>query len=82
MGEGKRYFDIRRWKDAPIEESLQIYGCSVFVGEAKRDEFHSAIPVYNLPSTFSEKLWLWPIKHSELKRNSRLTQNPGWTMYD
>ncbi|WP_374693279.1 RagB/SusD family nutrient uptake outer membrane protein [Bacteroides faecis] len=24
----------------------------------------------------------WPIKHSELKRNSRLTQNPGWTMYD
>lgn len=82
MGEGKRYFDIRRWKDAPIEESLQIYGCNVFVGEAKRDEFHSAIPVYNLPSTFSEKLWLWPIKHSELKRNSRLTQNPGWTMYD
>ena len=82
MGEGKRYFDIRRWKDAPVEESLQIYGCNVFVGEAKRDEFHSAIPVYNLPSTFSEKLWLWPIKHSELKRNSRLTQNPGWTMYD
>ena len=82
MGEGKRYFDIRRWKDAPVEESLQIYGCNVFVGEAKKDEFHSAIPVYNLPSTFSEKLWLWPIKHSELKRNSRLTQNPGWTMYD
>lgn len=82
MGEGKRYFDIRRWKDAPVEESLQIYGCNVFVGGAKRDEFHSAIPVYNLPSTFSEKLWLWPIKHSELKRNSRLTQNPGWTMYD
>ena len=47
-----------------------------------RKAFHSAIPVYNLPSTFSEKLWLWPIKHSELKRNSRLTQNPGWTMYD
>lgn len=82
MGEGKRYFDIRRWKDAPIEESLQIYGCNVFVGETKKEEFHSAIPVYNLPSTFSEKLWLWPIRHDELKRNSRLTQNPGWTMYD
>lgn len=35
MGEGKRYFDIRRWKDAPVEESLQIYGCNVFVGEAE-----------------------------------------------
>lgn len=82
MGEGKRYFDLRRWKDAPTEEAVQIYGCNVFVAEDKREEFHSAIPVYNLPSTFSEKLWLWPIKHSELKRNSRLTQNPGWTMYD
>lgn len=82
MGEGKRYFDLRRWKDAPTEEALQIYGCNVFVAEANRDEFHSPIPIYNLPSTFSEKLWLWPIKHSELKRNPRLTQNPGWTMFD
>ena len=82
MGEGKRYFDLRRWKDAPIEEALQIYGCNVFANEANRDEFHNPIPIYNLPSTFSEKLWLWPIKHSELKRNTRLTQNPGWTMYD
>lgn len=82
MGEGKRYFDLRRWKDAPLEEAVQIYGCNVFVNVDKKEDFHSAIPIYNLPSTFSEKLWLWPIKHSELKRNSRLTQNPGWTMYD
>lgn len=82
MGEGKRYFDLRRWKDAPLEESVQIYGCNVFVNVDKREDFHSTIPIYNLPSTFSEKLWLWPIRHSELKRNSRLTQNPGWTMYD
>lgn len=82
MGEGKRYFDLRRWKDAPLEEAVQIYGCNVFVNVDKREDFHSVIPIYNLPSTFSEKLWLWPIRHSELKRNSRLTQNPGWTMYD
>ena len=82
MGEGKRYFDLRRWKDAPLEESLQIYGCNVFVGEGNREEFHRPIPIYNLPATFSEKLWLWPIRHEELKRNPKLTQNPGWTMYD
>ncbi len=82
MGEGKRYFDLRRWKDAPLEEALQIYGCNIYVTEANRDEFHQPIPVYNLPSTFSEKLWLWPILHRELKRNVKLTQNPGWTMYD
>lgn len=55
MGEGKRYFDIRRWKDAPVEESLQIYGCNVFVGEAKRDEFHSAIPCLQSPVYFLGK---------------------------
>lgn len=82
MGEGKRYFDLRRWKDAPIEESLQIWGCNVFVGNNDPEKFHQPIPIYNLPSTFSEKLWLWPILHRELKRNVRLTQNPGWTMYD
>ena len=25
MGEGKRYYDLRRWKDAPVEEALQIW---------------------------------------------------------
>lgn len=82
MGEGKRYFDLRRWKDAPKEEALQIYGCNVFANEANRQGFYDPIPIYNLPSTFSEKLWLWPILHRELKRNSRLTQNPGWTTFD
>lgn len=82
MGEGKRYFDLRRWKDAPKEEALQIYGCNVFANEANRDEFYNPIPIFNLPSTFSEKLWLWPILHRELKRNTRLTQNPGWTTFD
>ena len=79
MGEGKRYFDLRRWKDAPAEESLQVYGCNVYMPVSKKKEFHTPIAIPNLPSTFSEKLWLWPIKHSELQRNPRLTQNPGWT---
>lgn len=30
MGEGKRYFDLRRWMDAPVEESRVIYGLNVF----------------------------------------------------
>jgi hypothetical protein len=80
MGEGKRYFDIRRWKDAPAEESLLIYGCNVYMPEANREQFHQPIAIPNLPSTFSDKLWLWPIKHSELQRNRRLTQNPGWQL--
>lgn len=82
LGEGKRYFDLRRWKDAEVEEALQIYGCNVLMDEMHRDEFHQTVPIYNLYSTFSPKLYFWPIRHDELKHNKRLTQTPGWTSYD
>jgi len=35
-----------------------------------------------MPSVFVKKMYFWPISHSELKKNKRLTQNPGWTYYD
>lgn len=82
MGEGQRYYDLRRWKDAPVEESLPLYGCNVLMNSAQRDLFHTPVPIWSFPTTFSKKMWFWPIQHSELKRNSRLTQNPGWTYHD
>lgn len=82
MGEGKRYFDLRRWKDSPIEESLPLYGCNVLMNAQQRDLFHIPVPISSFPTTFSKKMWFWPIQHSELKRNKRLTQNPGWTYND
>lgn len=82
MGEGKRYYDLRRWKDADEEESLPIYGCNVLMDENNRKLFHTPVNSWGLQSTFSDKMWFWPISHSELKANSRLTQNPGWTYND
>lgn len=82
MGEGRRYYDLRRWKDAPVEESLQIYGCNVMMTKDNRNGFQQIVPIYNLPSTFSDKMYFWPISHAELKHNRRLTQNPGWTLND
>ena len=82
MGEGKRYYDLRRWKDAPIEESLPVYGGNALMTANEREQFHTPVAVWNLSATFSSKMWFWPISHSELKKNSRLTQNPGWTYND
>lgn len=82
MGEGHRYYDLRRWLDAPVEESLPIYGCNVLATGKNDDQkrmFHTPVVVPSLPTTFSRKMWFWPINHTELKRNKRLTQNPGWT---
>jgi len=82
MGEGQRYYDLRRWMDAPAEEALPIYGCNVLMNENERDLFHRPVAVWALKTTFADKMWFWPISHNELKRNKRLTQNPGWTYND
>ena len=82
LAEGKRYYDLRRWMDAPIEESKPVYGCNVLMTEKEKDEFQKIVPVYNLPTVFSEKMYFWPISFTELKRNQNLVQNPGWKDYD
>lgn len=82
MGEGQRYYDLRRWMDAPTEEALPVYGCNILMNAQERDLFHRPVAVWTLKTTFADKMWFWPISHSELKRNKRLTQNPGWTYND
>jgi hypothetical protein len=79
MGEGQRYYDLRRWKDAEVEESLPIYGCNTLLTVDQRELFHIPVEVASLPTNFSRKMYFWPISHQELKRNKKLVQNPGWT---
>ena len=48
----------------------------------QQDEFQRIVPVYNLPTVFSDKMYFWPICFDELKRNKLLVQNPGWQSQD
>ncbi|WP_159635366.1 RagB/SusD family nutrient uptake outer membrane protein [Sphingobacterium composti Ten et al. 2007 non Yoo et al. 2007] len=82
VAEGQRYYDLRRWLDAAVEESLPVYGCNILMNAGNRDLFHTPVATWVLKNTFADKMWFWPIKHSELKRNKKLTQNPGWTYND
>lgn len=82
LAEGQRYYDLRRWMDANVEESLPIYGCNVLMNEQERNLFHQPVAIWTLKTTFADKMWFWPIDLQELKRNSRLTQNPGWNYND
>lgn len=82
LAEGQRYYDLRRWMDADEEESLPVYGCNVLMSSDKPDLFHQPVAVWALKSSFSDKMWFWPISLTELKRNNRLTQNPGWNYND
>lgn len=80
FAEAHRFYDLRRWTDAPQEEAVPIYGCNTLLTKAQADYFHTPVPVPSLPTIFSLKMWFWPIDWNELRSNKELTQNPGWTM--
>ncbi|TKC62066.1 RagB/SusD family nutrient uptake outer membrane protein [Pedobacter hiemivivus] len=79
FAEGHRYFDLRRWTDAPGEESAPVYGYNAYATKTQADLFHTPVETPSLPSIFTLKMWFWPIHFDELRRNKFLVQNPGWT---
>jgi hypothetical protein len=79
FAEGHRYFDLRRWTDAPAEESAPVYGNDAYATKDQAVLFHTPVATPSLPSIFTLKMWFWPISFNELRRNKYLVQNPGWT---
>ena len=78
FAEGHRFFDIRRWCDAPVEESVPMYGCNIYISKEDPAGFHTPVGTTAMPTMFSTKMWFWPIHHYIMKRNLLMTQNPGW----
>ena len=77
--EGHYFWDVRRWKTATTELTQPLTGWKVRYGETDVDYYSENLV---LVRDFTPKMYFWPIKHDELKRNKRLTQNPGWTYND
>lgn len=82
LGENQRYYDLRRWKDVEKEEAEAIFGCNVLMTKDKAEDFYKRVRVEKLQTSFSRKMYFWPIDYGELKRNKRMTQAPGWQTYD
>ncbi len=77
--ESSRYFDLRRWKDASIEENQPIMGLNVDMNntnEQKQRFFEERVA--DMPKIFLPQMYLWPIPKDELVKNKKLIQNPGW----
>jgi hypothetical protein len=73
--EGKRFWDIRRWKKIS-ELNDQPRGWNVD-GETSED-FYRVREVARVPVNFTVRDYFWPIKDSDLMTNKNLTQNYGW----
>lgn len=80
--EGKRYWDLRRWKDLMKINNIIIQGWDI---DQKRNDSDPAkgnndfYTVKNLGRIqLSTRNYLWPIKVQDLRINTNLCQNPGW----
>ncbi|MGJ7031200.1 RagB/SusD family nutrient uptake outer membrane protein [Niabella hirudinis] len=72
--EGKRFWDLRRWKDAPRELNEPILGWDR--SQLTPQAFYRAQTYFN--RTFTVRDYFWPISLAELRRNTKLKQNVGW----
>ena len=76
-GEGQRYWDLRRWKDAAGQlTGLYLHGIKV---TKTGDSFtYSYITCDDLPRQFPEKFYAFPILSSERSNNPACEQITGW----
>lgn len=75
--EGKRYWDLRRWKEADKVLNNKK-GLGVIITKTGNSFSYEYLPVDPQNMVFSQKMYFMPIPQSELTKNRKLTQNPGW----
>lgn len=79
--EGHRYFDVRRWEIANVEENEPIYGVDINQSENNPEAFYQKVVVREAEYTyksFVRRQNFWPIPNDEIIRNPNLVQSPGW----
>ncbi|MCL3780688.1 RagB/SusD family nutrient uptake outer membrane protein [Prolixibacteraceae bacterium JC049] len=72
--EGKRYFDLRRWKIAPNILNSDVLGFDVH--QTTSEMFSD--PKVLFTKRFRQRDYFFPIKDSYIIRNRNLVQNLGW----
>ena len=71
---GHRFYDMRRWKRSVAEFNKPVYGWN-YLGQTPEAFFVEGIVQ---PRSWTKSQDLWPIDKSEMEKNSKLIQNPGW----
>lgn len=73
--EGHRYFDVRRWEIAPDVLNVPAKGISI-TKDASGNKTYKVFTVEQ--RHFSPKNYLVPIPQSEINKDAKLDQNPGY----
>ncbi|HKG06762.1 MAG TPA: RagB/SusD family nutrient uptake outer membrane protein, partial [Pedobacter sp.] len=75
--EGARFYDTRRWMIAPQVDNGPMYGMNMSTGTSLSDPSFYNRTIFET-RVFENKHYLWPIAQSEMDRDKKLVQNPGW----
>jgi len=70
--ESHRFWDVRRWKIAEEVDSGLVHGIAV------HSDGTFSYPVFETRIFDKTKHYLFPVPQSEIDKNDRLSQNPGW----
>jgi hypothetical protein len=73
--EGKRFWDIRRWKEIDVLND-QPRGWNTNGGNT--EDFYKVMMVAQEPVEATVKDYFWPIRESDITVNTNLIQNYGW----
>ena len=72
--EGERFWDLRRWKEAPATLNQSIIGWDM--DQELAENYYREKLLYK--QTFSLKDYFWPLRQTDLLVNKNLVQSPGW----
>jgi hypothetical protein len=72
--EGQRFWDLRRWKEAPDEYTKSILSWTLM----ERDPARFYKPTELFQQAFSIRDYFFPIQTSVIENNPNLVQNIGW----
>ncbi len=79
--EDHRYFDLRRWMDAPEVMGTSVTGLDVTAKSSARESFYTT-KIWNtedcMKRVWKNKMYFYPIDQDVLDKNGRLVQSPGW----
>ena len=76
--EGHRYFDVRRWKIAPVVLNTLPKRIDIVKNLTTGVKTFTVSTMTNFTFVFTDKNYLAPIPLSEIEKNPLLVQNPGY----
>ena len=72
--ESQRFYDLRRWKEAPTEYAKHIYGFTIT--GFNPEDYYKKLLIYEQPFTLRD--YFWPISTYDMEHDINLVQNLGW----